>query len=95
MSAVALEDLGATGSANEANECRTENNHRKRNSKEEDADECRGSKQPQGVVLQRTFADANHCLDNDCKHSRFQSKEQGDDGRNVAVERINVTQRHN
>ena len=60
VATAALEDLEATGSADKADECGTENNQRKEDSKEEDADECRRSEQAQRVVLQRAFADANH-----------------------------------
>ena len=95
MATIAFEDLGATGSADEPNECRTEHNQGKRDRKEEDADECRGSEQAQGIVLERTFADTDHRFDNDCKHRRFQSKEQSDDNGDISVERIEVTQRHN
>jgi hypothetical protein len=94
VAAVAFENLGSARGTQKTNRRRSEYDDGERDIEKENADECRRREQSERIVFERTLADAHDRFNDNRQHGRFQSEEQGDHDRHLAVNRIDIAERH-
>ena len=89
-----LECLRTARRARQADQAGPQDDDRKRNVEEEDADERGRRQRAQNIVLERPPADAEHGLQHDGEHRRLEAEERRGHQRDIAERRIDVAQPH-